>query len=144
MPLYDDSTILHVHYANDGYTSDLAVNPADGSVLMYAGSDIKNMTKTGIWPLTAWTKDGNMLWRYRLGCRWYDMYEFPIPKAGELYGCTRNLGITDGITGFSCYFGQAQLLTTDGVPIGTITRDGRSGVIAPDTVSSASGSPASW
>jgi len=134
VPLYDDNTILHVPYVKDGYTSDMAVNPADGSVIMYAGSDIKNMTKTGIWPLTSWTKDGKMLWRYRLGCRWYDMYEIPIPKAGELYGCTRNLGITDNITGYSCYFGQAQLLTTDGIPIGVITRDGRSGVIAHDTM----------
>ena len=117
VPLYDDTTMLHVPYANDGtcYTSDMAVNPADGSMLMYAGSDIKYMGKTGIWPLTSWTKDGKLRWRYRLGCRWYDMYEFPIPKAGELYGCTRCLGITDGITGYSCYFGQAQLLTTDGV-----------------------------
>ena len=71
---------------------------------------------------------------YRLGCRWYDMYEFPIPKPGELYGCTRNLGITDGITSFSCYFGQAQLITTDGVVIGTIMKDGRSGETGPDQI----------
>lgn len=134
VPLYDDNTIVRAQYGKGPscYTSDLAVNPADGSVLMYAGSDIKFMTQTGIWPITSWTKDGKMSWRYRLGCRWGDMYEFPIPKVGELYGCTRCLGITDGITGYSCYFGQAQLLTTDGVPIGAITRDGRSGVIAHD------------
>jgi hypothetical protein len=134
VPLYDDSSLKQVDYAKDHscYTYDLAVNPADGSVLMYAGSDIKHLDRTEIWPINAWSRDGKLLWRYRLGCRWHDMYEFPIPKPGELYGCTRNLGITDGITGFSCYFGQAQLMTTDGVPIGTIMQDGRSGETGPD------------
>src|SRR5207247_818234 len=107
--LYDDASFKHVDYAKDGscYTQDLTVNPADGSLLMYAGSDIKQLSRTEIWPLTYWSKDGKMEWRYRLGCRWHDMYEFPIPKPGELYGCTRCMGITDGIAAFSCYFGQA-------------------------------------
>jgi hypothetical protein len=62
------------------------------------------------------------------------MYEFPIPKAGEFYGCTKNLGITDGITGYSCYFGQCQLLTTDGVILGTIMKDGRTGESGADQI----------
>jgi hypothetical protein len=136
VPLYDDASLKQVDYAKDPscYTYDLTVNPADGSVLMYAGADIKHLDRTEIWPINAWSRDGNLLWRYRLGCRWHDMYEFPIPKPGELYGCTRNMGITDGITGFSCYFGQAQLMTTDGVAIGTIMQDGRSGETGPDQV----------
>jgi hypothetical protein len=127
VPLYDDASLLHVDYAKEGpnYTYDLAVNPADGGVFLYAGADIKYLDKTELWPITYWTREGRLVWRYRPGCRWHDMYEFPIPKPGELYGCTRNLGITDGITGFSCYFGQAQLMTTDGVVIGTIMKDGR-------------------
>jgi len=136
VPFYDDASLKQVDYAKDPscYTYDLAVNPADGSVLMYAGADIKRLDRTEIWPINAWSRDGRLLWRYRLGCRWHDMYEFPIPKPGELYGCTRNLGITDGITGFSCYFGQAQLMTTDGVAIGTIMQDGRSGETGPDQI----------
>jgi sugar lactone lactonase YvrE len=136
VPLYDDASLKHVDYATDHscYTYDLAVNPADGSLLMYAGSDIKHLARTEIWPINSWSRDGQLQWRYRLGCRWHDMYEFPIPKPGELYGCTRNLGITDGITGFSCYFGQVQLLTTDGVAIGTIMKDGRSGETGPDQI----------
>ena len=46
VPLYDDATFLQVDYGKDGYTSDLSVNPADGSVLFYAGSDIKNLDRT--------------------------------------------------------------------------------------------------
>ncbi len=134
VPLYDDATFLQVDYGKDGYTSDLSVNFDDGSVLFYAGSDIKNLDRTELWPISYWSKDGKMQWRYRVGCRWHDMYEFPIPKAGELWGCTKNLGITDGITGYSCYFGQCQLLTTDGVPIGTVMTDGRAGVTGPDNI----------
>jgi sugar lactone lactonase YvrE len=136
VPLYDDASLLHVDYAREGpnYTYDLAVNPADGGVFLYAGADIKYLDKTELWPITYWTRDGKLQWRYRLGCRWHDMYEFPIPRPGELYGCTRNLGITDGITGFSCYFGQVQLMTTDGVVIGTIMQDGRSGETGPDQI----------
>ena len=134
VPLYDDATFMQVDYGKDGYTSDLSVNPADGSVLFYAGSDIKNLDRTELWPISYWSKDGKMRWRYRVGCRWHDMYEFPIPKAGELWGCTRNLGITDGITGYSCYFGQCQLLTTDGVPIGTVMKDARSGETGADQI----------
>jgi len=137
VPIYDESTLVHFQYGErhaGNYTYDLAVNPADGSVLMYAGTDIKLLYQTELWPITYWTKDGRLVWRYREGCRWHDMYEFPIPRPGELYGCTRNLGITDGITGFSCYFGQCQLLTTDGVPLGTIMKDGRSGETGPDQI----------
>jgi hypothetical protein len=136
VPLYDDASLLQVNYAKDHscYTCDLTVNPADGSLLMYAGSDIKYLDRTEIWPITSWSRDGKLQWRYRLGCRWYDMYEFPIPKPGELFGCMRNMGITDGITGFSCYFGQAQLITTDGVVIGTIMKDNRSGDTGPDQI----------
>ncbi len=136
VPLYDEAKLLTVPYAKDHslYTYDLTVNPADGSVLMYAGADIKHLDRTEIWPLNYWSKDGQLQWRYRVGCRWHDMYEFGIPKAGVLYGCTRNLGITDGITGYSCYFGQCQLMTTDGVPIGTVMKDGRSGEIGAETI----------
>ncbi len=134
VPLYDDTSFMQVDYGKDGYTYDLSVNPADGSVLFYAGSDIKNLDRTELWPISYWSKDGKRQWRYRVGCRWHDMYEFPIPKAGELWGCTRNLGITDGITGYSCYFGQCQLLTTDGVPIGTVMKDGRSGETGADQI----------
>lgn len=136
VPLYDEGTLLTVPYAKDHslYTYDLAVNPADGSVLAYMGADIKHLDRTEIWPLNSWSRDGQLQWRYRVGCRWHDMYEFPIPKPGELYGCTRNLGITDGITGWSCYFGQCQLMTTDGVVIGTIMKDGRSGEAGPDQI----------
>ena len=136
VPLYDDASIVHHDYANNSvcYTHDLSVNPADGSVLLYAGADYKYIDKTGIWPITSWTKDGAMQWRYREGMRWYDMYSYPIPKPGELYGCTKNLDITDGITGYSCYFGGAQLMTTDGVPLGTVTRDGRSGATGADVI----------
>jgi hypothetical protein len=135
-PIYDDASFMQVDYAQDHscYTYDLTVNPADGSLLFYGGSDIKHLDRTEIWPISSWSRDGKMQWRYRLGCRWHDMYEFPIPKAGELFGCTRNLGITDGITGYSCYFGQCQLLTTDGVPVGTIMKDGRSGETGPDQI----------
>jgi len=135
VPLYDDGSIVRFNYGEKhagNYTYDFAVNPADGSALMYAGTDIKLLGQTELWPITYWSKSGERLWRYREGCRWHDMYEFPIPKPGELFGCTRNLGITDGITGYSCYFGAAQLLTTDGVPLGTITKDGRSGETGPD------------
>src|SRR5581483_2339248 len=59
---------------------------------------------------------------------------FPVAKAGQLWGCTKNMGITDGITGYSCYFGQAQLMTTDGVPIGTVMKDGRSGETGADQI----------
>jgi hypothetical protein len=136
VPLYDEASLLHVDYAKDHslYTYDLTVNPADGSVLAYMGADIKHLDRTEIWPLNYWSRDGRLLWRYRMGCRWHDMYEFPIPKAGVLYGCTKNLGITDGLTGYSCYFGQCQLLTTDGVPIGTLMKDGRSGEVGPETI----------
>mgnify|MGYP001619255113 CR=1 FL=1 len=137
VPLYDDASIVRFNYGErhgGNYTYEFTVNPADGSVLMYAGTDVKLLDQTELWPITYWTKDGQMVWRYRPGCRWHDMYEFPIPKAGELYGCTRNLGITDGITGYSCYFGQCQLLTTDGVTLGTIMKDGRSGEAGPEVV----------
>jgi sugar lactone lactonase YvrE len=137
VPLYDDASIVRFNYGEKhggNYTYEFTVNPADGSVLMYAGTDIKLLDKTELWPITTWTKDGQLQWRYRKGCRWHDMYEFPIPKAGELYGCTRNLGITDGITGYSCYFGQCQLLTTDGVTLGTIMKDGRSGETGADQI----------
>ena len=89
VPVYDEKTVLTVDYAKQGhplYTHDLAVNPADGSVLMYAGADIKFMDKLEVWPLTYWTKDGQRLWRYRQGCRWYDMYEFPMAKPDQLWG----------------------------------------------------------
>jgi hypothetical protein len=135
VPLYDDASVVRHNYGEKhggNYTYEFTVNPADGSALMYAGTDIKLLDQTELWPVTYWTKDGQLTWRYRPGCRWHDMYEFPIPKAGELYGCTRNLGITDGITGYSCYFGQCQLLTTDGVTLGTIMKDGRSGETGPE------------
>jgi hypothetical protein len=137
VPIYDDASFVQYNYGDNGggnYTSDFTVNPADGSVLFYAGTDIKLLDKTELWPISYWSKDGKVQWRYRVGCRWYDMYEFPIPKPGVLYGCTKNMGITDGITGYSCYFGMAQLITTDGVPIGTIMKDGRSGETGPDSI----------
>jgi len=129
VPLYDDKTIVHYDYAKNGvcYTSDTAVNPTDGSVLMYAGADIKYMDSTETWPLTYWSKDGKLLWRFRNGCRWYDMYNFPIARPDQYWGCTKNIGITDGITGFSSYFGFIHLLTTDGVALGTLMQDGRAG-----------------
>ncbi len=129
VPIYDDASFFQVDYAKgpSTYTSDITVNPADGSVLMYAGSDIKYMDQTEIWPLTYWKKDGKRVWRFRNGCRWYDMYGFPIARPDQLWGCTKNIGITDGITGYSSYFGFIHLLTTDGLVLGTIMQDGRSG-----------------
>jgi len=129
VPLYDDATMTQADYAQ-GYAYDIAVNPADGSVMMYGGAPIKTMDQTEIWPLTYWSVDGKMTWRYRKGCQWWDMYEFPIAKPDELWGCTRNLGITDGITAFSSYFGMVHLLTTDGVVLGTVMKDGRAGDIS--------------
>jgi len=129
VPFYDEKTLLHVDYAKHHslYTSDTAINPIDGSVLMYGGSDIKYLDQTDIWPLTYWSKDGKLLWRFRNGCRWYDGYNFPIPRPDQYWGCTKNIGITDGITGFSSYFGFVHLLTTDGVALGTLMQDGRTG-----------------
>ena len=128
-PLYEEKNVVTYEYANHQYplyTSDFAVNPADGSVLMYAGADIKYLDKLEVWPLTYWTRDGKMVWRFRNGCRWLDMYEFPIARPDQYWGCTRCIGITDGITGFTSYFGMCHLLTTDGVALGTIMKDGRS------------------
>jgi len=146
VPIYDDASFFHVDYVTreeakvPTYTHDIAVNPADGSVLMYAGADIKFMDKAEIWPLTCWSKDGKLLWRYRKGSRWYDAYEFPIPQPGELWGTTKCIGITPlpgnggGITGFSSYHGMVHLLTSDGIIIGTLMKDGRSGETGPDQI----------
>ena len=62
VPLYDDASLLTVDYAKEGpnYTYDLAVNPADGGVFMYAGADIKSLDKTGLWPITYWTREGKL------------------------------------------------------------------------------------
>jgi sugar lactone lactonase YvrE len=129
VPLYDDTTFFQVDYAKgpSTYTSDITVNPADGSVLMYAGSDIKYLDQTDVWPITYWTKDGKRQWRFRNGCRWYDMYAFPIARPDQLWGCTKNIGIVDGITGYSSYFGFVHMMTTDGLVLGTLMQDGRSG-----------------
>jgi len=131
VPHYDDATFTQVDYVTKAdvptYTSDLTVNPTDGSVLMYAGADIKYMDKSEIWPLQYWTKEGKVIWRFRNGCRWYDMYEFPIARPDQYWGCTKNIGIIDGITGYSSYFGFIHMLTTDGVALGTLMQDGRSG-----------------
>ena len=136
VPLYDESTVLHVQYAKEAplYTHDLAVNPADGAVMMFAGADIKHMNRLEVWPLTYWTKDGQRVWRYRQGSRWYDAYEFSIPKPGQLWGATKSIGITDGLTGFSSYHGLVHLMTVDGVMLGTIMKDGRSGETGADHI----------
>lgn len=140
VPFYDDRMITQVDYVTreearvSTYTHDVTVNPADGSVLMYAGADIKRLDEQEVWPLTYWTKEGELVWRYRQGCRWYHAYELPIPKPGQLWGSTKCIGITDGITGFSSYHGLVHLLTTDGVVIGTLMQDGRSGITGHDEI----------
>ena len=140
VPLYDDATLKQVDYATDpnDYTHDLAVNPRDGSVLMNAGTDIKHLSRTETWPLNSWSRDGKLQWRYRQGCRWYDAYEFPIPKPGQLWGSTRSVGVVNtehaDITGFSSYHGLVHLLTTEGVVLGTIMKDGRGGETGHDLI----------
>jgi hypothetical protein len=83
------------------------------------------------------TDNKQLQWAYRGCVQWHLAINLPPIRAGNMNGLTMPLGIADGFTGCASYFGVANILTTDGVYVAQIFRDGRlGGGVGPDTLCS--------
>lgn len=77
------------------------------------------------------------LWVYRGCVNWPNAINLPPITAGNMNGLTMPLGVADQFTGAASYFGVANLVTTDGVYVAQIFRDGRlGGGVGADTLCS--------
>ncbi len=68
--------------------------------------------------------------------QWNEALNLPMIKPGALYGLTMPLCIAGEFTGAACYFGPYHIFTRDGIYVGMVMRDGRSGGLGPDITAS--------
>ena len=81
--------------------------------------------------LAHWAKDGSLLWGFRGAVYWPAALSLPPQRSGKMWGPTALLGKAGDYTGFNTYFGVCHLYTADGLPVGTVFKDYRSGDAAP-------------
>ena len=80
---------------------------------------------------------GKQMWAYRGGVFWANAINLPPVRPGDMIGFTMPLGVAGDFTGAASYFGEFQIVTTDGVYVGQLFRDGRlGGGLGPDTLCS--------
>jgi len=83
-----------------------------------------------------WTRQGKLLWGYGGVLEWNQALSLPMITPGKVYGLTMPLGVAGDFTGAACYFGPYHIYTRDGVCVGMVMRDGRSGGLGPDITAS--------
>jgi hypothetical protein len=83
-----------------------------------------------------YTEDGKLVWGYRGIIPWPNALSLPVVKPGRLWGLTMQLGIAGDFTGAATYFGPYHIFTRDGLYVGMIMRDGRTGGLGPDITAS--------
>lgn len=83
-----------------------------------------------------WTRDGRRLWAYDGVIEWNQALSLPMVTPGRLHGLTMPLGVAGDFTGAASYFGPYHLFTRDGLCVGMVMRDGRSGGLGPDITAS--------
>lgn len=83
-----------------------------------------------------WTRDGKLVWGYGGIINWHQALSLPMVAPGRLWGLTMPLGIAGDFTGAATYFGPYHIFTRDGIYVGMVMRDGRSGGLGPDITAS--------
>ena len=83
-----------------------------------------------------WTRDGKLVWGYGGILEWNKALSLPMVTPGKLWGLTMPLGVAGDFTGAATYFGPYHLFTRDGLCVGMVMRDGRSGGLGPDITAS--------
>jgi hypothetical protein len=102
-----------------------AADPADGS--LYGFSDNPPDGPKAIC-FARFQQGGKMLWAYRGGMAWFQGgLSQPPQQPGKIVGQTVLLGTAGDYCGFATYFGVHHLYTRDGICVGTVFRDPRTG-----------------
>jgi len=87
--------------------------------------------------LVRWTRDAKILWAYQRVVPWNLALGFPVVTPGRLWGLTMPLTVAGDYTGVASYFGPYHIFTRDGIYVGMVMRDGRSGGgLGPDITAS--------
>jgi hypothetical protein len=128
-PVYDFSRREPVPFkGSNGNATSLWLDNQDDSVYtLNPGCDVG---------FARWTRDGKLLWGYGGVMEWNQALSLPMITPGRLYGLTMPLGVAGDFTGAACYFGPYHIYTRDGVCVGMVMRDGRSGGLGPDITAS--------
>jgi hypothetical protein len=86
-----------------------------------------------------WTPDGKLLWDYRVTSSLGPSLSQPLPRPGQVWGATKNLGVAAEFTGLSTYFGNFHLFTRDGLYVARLFKDQRLGESGPDVLNTETG-----
>ena len=144
VPLYDDASLKQVDYAKDHscYTYDLAVNPADGSVLMQPGPTSSTWTARRLADhLLEPRRRADLALPAGLPLARHARVPRPQAPASSTVAPATWASPTAS-RAFPAYSGGFTI-TTEACRSARLHADGRSGETGPDQ-SSANGSPANW
>lgn len=128
-PVYDFAQRVEVPFKG---------NNSNGTSLTYDDSDGAVYTlNPGREPgFARWTRDGKLVWGYGGVIDWNKALSLPMVTPGKLWGLTMPLGVAGDFTGAATYFGPYHIFTRDGIYVGMVMRDGRSGGLGPDITAS--------
>ena len=121
-PVYDP---LHPEKAPAYGSSRYVTGLDDGSVITL---NFINLQRGDRGPsLVRWSADGTPLWSYPNMRGWQQSLNLPIVKAGRFWGMTGTMGRAGDFFAHQTYFGPNQLFRTDGMYVGALLQDGRTG-----------------
>jgi hypothetical protein len=86
-----------------------------------------------------WGSDGKLLWDYRVVSTLVPSLTQPIPRPGQVWGATKDLGVAGDFTGLATYFGNFHLFTRDGLYVTRLFKDCRLGETGPDVLNAETG-----
>lgn len=128
-PVYDFTKKEPIPFkGSNGNATSLWLDPDNGTVYT-----LNPGQKPG---LAAWTRDGKMLWGYEHIIVWNEALSLPVVTPGKLWGLTMPLGVAGDFIGAATYFNPYHIFTRDGLYVGMVMRDGRTGGLGPDVTAS--------
>lgn len=128
-PVYDFSKKEKLPLeGNNANGTSMVVDESDGSFYsLWPGAEVG---------FGRYTRDGKLMWGYGGVMKWHDALSLPMITPGKLWGLTMPLGVAGDFTGAACYFGPYHIFTRDGLYVGMVMRDGRSGGLGADITAS--------
>ncbi len=128
-PVYDFGQRVEVPFkGNNSNGTSLTYDDSDGAVYTLSPGREPGFAR--------WTRDGKLVWGYGGVIDWNKALSLPMVTPGKLWGLTMPLGVAGDFTGAATYFGPYHIFTRDGIYVGMVMRDGRSGGLGPDITAS--------
>lgn len=130
-PVYDFSKQeLNPFYGHVGNMTGVWTNlenPSDTRVyVLRAEGDRKATDPLKAQGMSAFTRDGKLLWNFQAVIDWHSAMNLGVAKAGKIWGPTSPLGVAGPFTGVATYFGSFHILRAeDGLYVAKIMKDGR-------------------